>query len=529
MRKSQFRKRNSAEESKDEVGGHWITYRRISQIVILILFSILFLSSKYPLQGQATVDQFFKVDPLIFLLVSLAARGWLWNLAWSVLLLALAVLLGRFFCGWVCPLGTSIDVTRRSLKRKEPVKNPSRKWMWLKYATLVFLATSALLSLGLFWFFDPISIMLRSMTLFLYPLFASAISYFLETISLITALEDPALDLLDWLKQSILPVYEQHLLKSLLVASIFLSIILIERYRSRFWCRYLCPLGALLGLVSKKSILQRKVSPACTDCGICQRTCRMAAIADDPVKTSSSECIFCMDCSVVCPERAITYSFVLRGEREKSLDLSRRRIIASGLYGLVGVGLFGISAVDRAKASTAIRPPGAVPENEYLDRCVRCYACIRACSTSGRCLQPSLTETGIEGLLTPAAVMRLGYCEYNCNLCGTVCPTGAIHEISEEDKKKRKMGLAEFDRGRCIPWVSGENCIVCEEHCPVPEKAIKFESREVWVPGSGTKLVKIPFLVKDRCIGCGICETKCPVRGKAAIIVTREGEERWIE
>jgi formate hydrogenlyase subunit 6/NADH:ubiquinone oxidoreductase subunit I len=124
--------------------------------------------------------------------------------------------------------------------------------------------------------------------------------------------------------------------------------------------------------------------------------------------------------------------------------------------------------------------------------------------------------------------MRLGYCEYNCNLCGIVCPTGAIHELDIEDKKKRIMGLAYFDKNRCIPWVSGDDCIVCEEHCPLPKKAIEFESKEIWIAGKGMKTVKLPFILRDRCIGCGICETRCPVPGRAAILVNREGEERWI-
>jgi formate hydrogenlyase subunit 6/NADH:ubiquinone oxidoreductase subunit I len=188
----------------------------------------------------------------------------------------------------------------------------------------------------------------------------------------------------------------------------------------------------------------------------------------------------------------------------------------------------GTVLVDRERAATAVRPPGALREDAFVDRCVRCFACVRVCATSGACLQPSLASAGLEAVLTPVARMRQGYCEYNCNLCGEVCPTGAIHTLALEDKQKRKMGLAFIDRNRCIPWAAGEDCIVCEEHCPVPDKAIIFETKEVSIPGEGAKIAKLPFVVTERCIGCGICETKCPLTGRAAVIVTREGEERWM-
>jgi len=504
-----------------------LTLRRASQLLLLFLFLFLFLYSKYPIKGPYTVDLFFKIDPLVALLASLAARDWISDLTWALPVLGLAIILGRFFCGWICPLGATIDISRRYLRKRKLSPKPSRRGMWFKYTVLVFLAVAAMFSVGFFWFFDPISLLLRSMTLFIYPIFAFGTSSLLDTASYIPVLEDPALDLLDWLKTWALPVHDPLFLKSLLVALIFLSIIIVERYSSRFWCRFVCPLGALFGLFSGKSLLRRRVSEDCNECGKCQRSCRMMAIAADPVKTCNSECILCMDCAEVCPENAISYGFRGRAESDTVLDLPRRRLIFSSLAGLVGAGAMGVAVVDRARASRAIRPPGALLEDEFIDKCIRCYACVRACSTSGDCLHPTLAETGIEGLLTPAASMRIGYCEYNCNLCGTVCPTGAIHELDMEDKKKRRMGLADFDRNRCIPWASGDDCIVCEEHCPLPDKAIKFESREINVVGKGPKLVKLPYVRRDLCTGCGICETKCPVKGRAAILVTRDEEERW--
>ncbi len=89
------------------------------------------------------------------------------------------------------------------------------------------------------------------------------------------------------------------------------------------------------------------------------------------------------------------------------------------------------------------------------------------------------------------------------------------------------MGLAFFDKSRCIPWYRHEDCLVCEEHCPTPDKAIKFDVREIVSHDGSTRVVKFPYVIEDLCIGCGICETKCPIIGNAGIFVTNAKEQRW--
>ncbi|NIQ96233.1 MAG: 4Fe-4S dicluster domain-containing protein, partial [Desulfuromonadales bacterium] len=158
--------------------------------------------------------------------------------------------------------------------------------------------------------------------------------------------------------------------------------------------------------------------------------------------------------------------------------------------------------------SFLVRPPGAVEEEEFLRRCIRCGECMKVCI--GSALHPAFLEAGASGLWTPLLVARLGYCEYNCTLCGQVCPTGALRELKLEEKKKEVIGLAVIDKNRCLPFARGEECLVCEEHCPTGEKAIVFEHRDVLVNGKIRNL-KFPKVVKKLCIGCGICETKCPV------------------
>jgi len=208
------------------------------------------------------------------------------------------------------------------------------------------------------------------------------------------------------------------------------------------------------------------------------------------------------------------------------MDLGRRRMITSLVTGVVAVPL--LRAVPTVKAGTQdpvlLRPPGALEEKEFLRRCVKCGECMKVCITNG--LQPTLFEAGMEGIWTPTLVPRIGYCEYRCTLCGQVCPTDAIKKLSIEEKVKVKIGLAMIDPGRCLPWAHARPCIVCEEVCPTPKKAIWFE--EVSVRGRQGKpfRLKQPHVDLDLCIGCGICETKCPVLGKPAIYVMNVGESR---
>ncbi|KKL46425.1 hypothetical protein LCGC14_2345680 [marine sediment metagenome] len=171
-----------------------------------------------------------------------------------------------------------------------------------------------------------------------------------------------------------------------------------------------------------------------------------------------------------------------------------------------------------------IRPPGALAEREFLRTCVRCGECMKVCITGG--LQPAFLEGGAEGLWTPVLVPRIGYCEYRCTLCGQVCPTGAIERLPMDKKVKVKIGLAMVDKNRCLPWAHGTPCIVCEEVCPTPEKAVWFHEDLVEDRRGRRQTLKRPEVDLKLCIGCGICETLCPVPDMPAIRVTSVGESR---
>ncbi|HID75889.1 MAG TPA: 4Fe-4S dicluster domain-containing protein, partial [Planctomycetaceae bacterium] len=164
------------------------------------------------------------------------------------------------------------------------------------------------------------------------------------------------------------------------------------------------------------------------------------------------------------------------------------------------------------------------PEREFLQRCTGCGLCMRICPTGA--LQPAVGEAGLEGLWTPRLVPQIGYCDYECNLCGQVCPSQAIELLSVEAKQATKIGLAAFDKTRCLPYAYGRECIVCEEHCPVPDKAIYTVEVEVVDHEGNRKVIGQPRVDPERCIGCGICENKCVFRDRPAIRVFSANETR---
>jgi ferredoxin len=141
------------------------------------------------------------------------------------------------------------------------------------------------------------------------------------------------------------------------------------------------------------------------------------------------------------------------------------------------------------------------------------------CPTSG--LQPALIEAGLEGLWTPVLASRLGYCDYGCNACGQICPSSAIPPLDLGTKRETVIGTAIIIHDRCLPWTFGIPCIVCEEMCPTPQKAIRLEETTVVNDQGDVVTVQQPYVLEELCIGCGICEYQCPIEGEAAIRVFR--------
>jgi polyferredoxin/Pyruvate/2-oxoacid:ferredoxin oxidoreductase delta subunit len=499
--------------------------RRISQGLFLLLFLFLFIQTQS--KGADTlgypVKVFLDFDPLILSTTLLSAHSAARAFYLSIVMVVITVLLGRVFCGWVCPLGTLNNMVG-SLKKKAAAPLDLYR---VKYFILAFILASSLFTLQLVGIMDPLSLLIRSMSVSIYPFFNYATRAFFDTIYYlnIRGVVDISETVYSALKSTALSFRQPFYIQSAFIGALFLIVLGLNLIERRFWCRYLCPLGALLGLLSRFSFLKRSVSEGCNSCGACASVCQGNAAPDKKEEWKDSECYYCWNCDDICPQNAVSFGFA--GKKSAAfMDLGRRRVVLSVLSGVAVVPLLRTSAVAKPGYANPklIRPPGALREREFLERCVKCGECMKVCITNG--LQPTLFEAGLEGIWSPLLVPRLGYCEYRCTLCGQVCPTGAIKKLTMAEKEKVKIGLAMIDKGRCLPHAHAIPCIVCEEVCPTSKKAVWFDTVKVKDRKGREITLQQPKVDSELCIGCGICEAKCPVADRPAIYVTSIGESR---
>jgi MauM/NapG family ferredoxin protein len=501
--------------------------RKWVQLAALLLFLVVLVAANRV--AWLPADLFFRVDPLAGLVGMLAARQIVVKLLiGAALMLAATVVLGRFWCGWLCPLGTVLDWTPSRLTRPKDADLAPR-WRQVKHFLLALIVLAALLGNLSLLFLDPITLTFRTGAAAAWPALDVLVSGAERIVYVFPFLTDAVVWLDSLVRDAVLPMAQPFYGASVLAALLFVGVLALNAVRPRFWCRYLCPLGALLGLTSKLSLLRRTVGTTCIECQRCARACPTGTIdATQGYASDPAECIMCLECVPVCAKSGQYFVWRLPWRRgdvsdEKSpaphwrpYDPSRRQFLASAGAAVAAVGLLGSERAAGHDEAHLIRPPGA-NKPEFAAQCIRCGVCIKTCPTSG--LQPSLATAGWGGLWTPVLVPRLGYCLFSCNACGQACPTGAIPPLSLEEKQVTVIGHAYIDRSRCIPWADGQNCIVCQEMCPLPEKAIQLEETEVWTP-NGPATVKRPYVLHDRCIGCGICETRCPLSGEAAIRIS---------
>ncbi len=492
----------------------WSHGRRIRQLVQLLAFLFylyLVLAAVQQWVVYPLADLFFRFNPLTSFTAMLAGREWLPRLSLAFITLGLTLVLGRVWCGWLCPLGTLFDWFHFPGAKKR-AKGISPRWRIVKNILLMLIVAMALFGSLSLLIFDPITLLTRAMTTVILP----ALNYGITTVEQVLY-PLPVLGAgVDWLESNIrgtvLPVQQRVFSYNALIALLFLGVLALNYFADRFWCRYLCPLGAMLGLVSKISLFRPVIrSGGCISCAKCARLCPTDAIDPEPnYEISSVECTVCLDCLAACPKNGMEFA-VQKPAAWAETDPTRRQVLASLGAGVVSVAVLQTSLAAQHPHPFLLRPPGADSEDDFLSKCIRCSKCMAVCPTAG--LQPTWHEAGLEGFWTPHLVPRVGYCDYGCNACGQICPTNAIPKLDLEAKRQALMGLAAVDQNRCLPWAYDTPCIVCEEMCPVADKAIILEQ--------DGELQK-PVVVADLCIGCGICEQHCPVAGEAAIRVHRQ-------
>lgn len=506
-------------------GFPWRKLRQLCQG--LALGGFLLLVWALPSAAPAWLRQLpMQLDPLAALAQAVARRGLAAGTLLGLFVLSLSLLFGRGWCGWVCPLGTLLELfePRRLLPKKRLAKRsqgarlqPPDSWRRLKYLLLLAVLAAALLGSTTLLVFDPLTILLRGLAGGLFPALDGLARLAESDLYRVPALR-PAVTALDqWLRPALLPV-EPLAARSLgLMLAVLGGVLALNLLASRFWCRYVCPLGALLGFFSRPALLQRRVADDCKACGLCAGACPTGTIQPERgYRSDPAECTLCLDCEAACPRGSIRFhspELSLAAHRQ-DYDPQRRELLVT-LGGALAGGWLAAQPW-AAPAPTALHPPGASTAR-LTEACLRCGACLRACPTGA--LQPALLEAGLHALWTPVLALRLGYCDYACNTCGMVCPVEAIPPLDLAEKRQQVIGAAFIDQQRCLAWRGESPCIVCEEMCPVPEKAITLALTRVQAPSGEWLELQTPAVHPRRCIGCGICEYKCPVEGEAAVRV----------
>lgn len=452
------------------------------------------------------------------------------NVGVIVGLAALTMILGRVYCSVICPLGIMQDIFawlgRKSLKNRYSFSRPKTALRWTMLALLVICFI-----IGLNWIvavFAPYSAYGRIASELLAPLW-------------------------DWGNNLLAVWAERHEsytfytvdvrikgVATLVIAIVTLIALGIMAWRNgRTYCNTVCPVGTILGMLSKYSLFRPVIDTAkCVNCGLCARNCKSSCIDTIRHKIDYSRCVACMDCIDKCSKGAIKYTWRrsiesqsdtaavnpdVKKEAIDTVDESRRRFLTATATVSVAAAVNAASkTVDGGLAPiidkvaperrTRILPPGALSIRNFESHCTACQLCVSVCPNA--VLRPS---TSLDSLMQPESSYEAGYCRPECTRCSNACPSGAIRPITREEKSSIQIGYAVWIRKNCLPVTDGVNCGNCARHCPAG--AITMIPS---VTGDESS-VKIPAVNVEKCIGCGACENLCPARPFSAIYV--EGRE----
>jgi len=510
--------------------------RIVSQIFFFAAFMLAVWATWTTRLGGYPVSRILEMDPLVLIATALATGHVYRFLGWGLLVLGVTFLFGRVFCNWACPYGTLhqfvgwlFNIRKTSERWKSNEYRPIYVLKYTILAVMLIMAAMGALQIGLL---DPICLMYRTAATAFAPASDMAIAAAGERLAE-AGVDSAILDGLKFAPGATRRVF----VGSFWIGAFLTTLVGMNLVIPRFFCRVLCPLGALLGAVSRFSVfrIDRDVHK-CTDCNLCLTRCEGAA--DPQGRVRVSECFSCMNCIDDCPEDALRFAAVGLDTKQvvPGTGLGRRRLVFASLAGVLAYPFIKNHGVntDENYSPKLIRPPGSVEESDFLKKCIKCDQCINVCPTN--VLQPAtFEEAGIEGLWTPVMKFTIGHCQLKCTLCSEVCPTGAIRRINVEEKLGKGaheekgpviLGTAFFDLGRCLPHAMQTPCVVCEEVCPVSPKAIQTVDEEIKDVRGEIVVLNKPFIVPELCIGCGICENECPVTDTRAVYVTAVGESR---
>ena len=481
-----------------------------------------------PASWAAAVAQ-VQLVPALFRLPALGA-----GLIFIVVSLG-TVLLGRVYCSTLCPLGTVQDLLLR-LRTLGRGRRARLRFLFKPKRTAVHLGVAAVVvGLAVLGVLSPLSLLEpwsgfgRLLATLGRPPVAAAVNGVSGALASahVYAVQPLAAPVAPWPAIAI-------------AVGWLLSLILFTFRRGRLFCNLLCPAGALLHLLARRSVLRIRLDEArCNGCGVCERACKAGCIDATLRQVDAGACVGCFDCLEACPKGGVVYGrppapparedvpaeevASARGRGQGGAQGTQRgttrRALLAGAAAAGGGLLLPASGrgaapagppADPRDARAPILPPGAGALRRFTAHCTACQLCVAACPTG--VLRPSLLEYGLAGLLQPRLVYDHGACVFDCHRCGEVCPTGAITALPLETKHLVQVGRAVFVKDECVVTVKKKACGACAEHCPT--KAIQMIPVEGGEPG-----LRVPRVDEALCIGCGSCEHPCPTLPRKAIWV----------
>lgn len=431
-------------------------------------------------------------------------------------LFVLTLLFGRVYCSSVCPMGVYQDIVswvskRRLFSRKKKRYQYSKAKNILRWSIFGIVLITFFLNmpfvLGLV---DPYSAYGRMVTNVFKPVYMAG-NNLLE--SVFTSFGNYTFYKVEVVILSIF---------SFIIGIItFLGIGFLAWKYGRTYCNTICPVGTLLGFVSRFSLFKVSIdTDKCNGCGLCATSCKASCIDSKNHSIDSSRCVACFNCLGSCSKGALKYAPSLKSKKVKenieSTDKSKRQFLMTSLTTAVTVpAVFAQEKVSQLSGEkihtrqTPICPPGALSADHLLSNCTSCHLCVSRCPSN--VIKPAFMEYGIGGIMQPMMNYEKGFCNYNCTVCADVCPNRALTLLTEDEKHMLQIGQVVFVEDICVVHTNEENCGACAEHCPT--QAVTM------IPYEGHDGLTIPFVNPDICVGCGGCEYICPVRPYRAIFV----------
>lgn len=426
-----------------------------------------------------------------------------------VVLVVLTLLFGRIYCSTLCPLGTYQDVvtgiSKQTGKKKKRFKfSPEKRVLrWgIVAVTLLAFVCGFTLVLGLL---DPYSAYGRMVTNVLKPIYLLG-NNGLE--SIFSRFDNYTFYRVD---AAILSI------SSLLIGLVtFIIISFLAWKHGRTWCNTICPVGTVLGFLSRFSLFKiRIVESKCTHCGICGTKCKASCLNSKEQAIDYSRCVGCFDCLGACKEKALVYAPPLsKRSSDSKEDASRRRFLLTGLITAAATPKLmaqvkeTVAVLGGKKAyqkEHPITPPGSISREHFGSHCTSCHLCVSKCPS--HVLTPAFMEYGLEGMMQPTVNFEKGFCNFDCTLCGDICPNGAITPLTVEQKHLTQIGKVVFIEENCIVYTDGTSCGACSEHCPTQAIAMIPYKEGLTIPHVDTAI----------CVGCGGCEYVCPARPFRAV------------